>query len=211
MSTLVQPLGRVTAARAALIGWTMEKPMADRLTRALPFLLAPLVLLPAASRAGEIPAIVDAALIPAYHVIEPGVATAGQPAPEALQKLKEMGFRTVVNLRTEKEGAAAERPVVEALGLRYVWVPITPETLNIADIEAVEKVLADSGSRPVLLHCASSNRVGGVWTALQMRKGKSLEQAEAAGKEAGLHSPVVQAAVRRVLGAPAAPATPPKP
>ena len=114
-----------------------------------------------------------------------------------------MGFRTVVNLRTEKEGAAEERPVVEAQGLRYVSVPVTLETLSLADIEAVEKVLADAGSRPVLLHCASSNRVGGVWAAIQVRKGKSLEQAEAAGRDAGLRSPAVQAAVRRVLGVPA--------
>ena len=177
--------------------------MADRSSRALLFLLAPLMLLPAASRAGEIPVTVDAALIPSYRVIEPGVATAGQPAPEALRKLKEMGFRTVVNLRTEKEGAAEERPVVEAQGLRYVSVPVTLETLSLADIEAVEKVLADAGSRPVLLHCASSNRVGGVWAAIQVRKGKSLEQAEAAGRDAGLRSPAVQMAVRRVLGVPA--------
>jgi uncharacterized protein (TIGR01244 family) len=179
-----------------------EKLMADRLTRALPFLFAPLVLLPAASRAGEIPATVDAALIPSYRVIEPGVATAGQPAPEALRKLKEMGFRTVVNLRTEREGAAEERPVVEAQGLRYVSVPITPETLSLADVEAVEKVLAESGSRPVLLHCASSNRVGAVWAVIQARKGKSLGEAEAAGAEAGMRA-TMQAAVRRVLGAPA--------
>jgi uncharacterized protein (TIGR01244 family) len=176
--------------------------MADRFAFTLPFLLVPLVLLPAVSRAGEIPATVDAALIPSYRVIEPGVATAGQPAPEALRKLKEMGFRTVVNLRTEQEGAAEERPVVETQGLRYVSVPVTPETLSLADIVAVEKVLDDAGSRPVLLHCASSNRVGGVWAAIQARKGKSLEQAEAAGREAGLRSPSVEAAVRRVLGVP---------
>jgi uncharacterized protein (TIGR01244 family) len=182
-----------------------EKPMVDPLARVLPFLLVPLVLMPAAARAGEIPATVDAALIPWYRVIEPGLATAGQPAPEALPKLKEMGFRTVVNLRTEREGAADERPALEAQGLRYVSVPITPETFSLADVEVVEKVLADAGARPVLLHCASSNRVGAVWAVIQARKGKSLAEAEAAGTEAGM-KPTMQAAVRRVLGVPASPA-----
>ncbi len=114
-----------------------------------------------------------------------------------------MGFRTVVNLRTEKEGAAEERAVVEAQGLRYVSVPMTADTFSLADVEAVEKVLDDPSAGPVLLHCASSNRVGATWAVIQARKGKSLEEAEAAGREAGLHSPQMEAAVRRVLGAPA--------
>ncbi len=158
--------------------------------------------------AAEIPTSVDPAQIPAYRVIQPGLATAGQPAPEALQKLKEMGFRTVVNLRTEQEGAAQERTAVEAQGLRYVSVPITPDTFSLKDVEAVEKVLADPGAGPVLLHCATSNRVGGVWAVIQSRKGKSLEEAEAAGREAGMRSPIIQAAVRRVLGVPPPPAPP---
>jgi hypothetical protein len=62
----------------------------------------------------------------------------------------------------------------------------------------------------VLLHCASSNRVGGAWAVIQARKGMSLEEAESAGRAAGLHSPQMEAAVRRVLGAPApAPAAAP--
>ncbi len=161
--------------------------------------------------AADIPTNVDPVQMPSYRVIQPGLATAGQPVPEALQTLKEMGFRTVINLRTEQEGAAQERSVVEAQGLRYVSVPITPDTLSLKDVETVEKVLADPDAAPVLLHCATSNRVGGVWAVIQARKGKSLEEAEAAGREAGMRSPVIQAAVRRVLGVPPPPAPPAAP
>ncbi len=146
---------------------------------------------------------VDPASIPAYRQLRPGLAAAGQPAPESLAKLREMGFRTVVNLRTEQEGAAGERAVVEGQGLRYAWVPVTVESLSLADAEAVEKVLHDPSSGPVLLHCASSNRVGAVWALIQAREGKSLDEALAAGREAGLKSPQLEAAVRRLLGAPA--------
>ena len=72
--------------------------------------------------------------------------------------------------------------MVEAQGLRYVSVPVTPETLSLADVEAVEKVLADAGARPVLLHCASSNRVGAVWAVIQARKGKSLARGGGGGR-----------------------------
>ncbi len=174
--------------------------MAERFTRALPFLLAPLVLLPVSARAGRIPATVDVALIPSYHVIAPGVAAAGQPAPEALQKLKEMGFRTVVSLRTEREGASQERPIVERQGLRYVSVPVTSESLSFADAAAVEKVLSDAGARPVLLHCASSNRVGAVWALIQACRGKSDAEAEEAGMAAGMR-PAMLPALERALDA----------
>jgi uncharacterized protein (TIGR01244 family) len=111
-----------------------------------------------------------------------------------------MGFRTVVNLRLENEGLPGERAVVEALGLRYVSIPVAPDTFSLADVEAVEEVLAEAGAAPVLLHCSSSNRVGGAWAVIQAREGKGLEAALAAGRAAGLHSPQMEAAVRRVLG-----------
>jgi len=160
----------------------------------------------AAGMPTEPPPAVAPASIPNYRLLQPGLATAGQPAPDALAKLKDMGFRTVVNLRTEQEGAAGERAVVEGQGLRYVWVPVTAESLSVADVEAVEKVVHDSSSGPVLLHCASSNRVGAVWALIQAREGKTLDEALAAGREAGLRSPQLEAAVRRVLGSPAPPA-----
>jgi len=171
--------------------------------RGLPVVVA---LVAAAAAAAEPPQAVEAGSIPAYRLLQPGLATAGQPAPEALARLKEMGFRTVVNLRTEQEGTAEERKVVEGQGLRYVSVPVTAESLSLADAEAVEKVLHDPSSTPVLLHCASSNRAGAVWALIQTREGKSLDDALAAGREAGLRSPQLEAAVRRLVEPPAPPA-----
>ena len=40
---------------------------------------------------------------------------------------------------------------------------------------------------PVLLHCASSNRVSGVYEMAQALKGKSLAEAEAAGSGPRVH------------------------
>jgi uncharacterized protein (TIGR01244 family) len=175
--------------------------MVNRLALGLPFLLAPLLSWPVVAHAGEIPGSVDSALIPAYRVIEPGLAAAGQPTSEALGKLKAMGFRTVVNLRTEQEGAAAERKVVEAQGLRYVSVPVTPDTLSLADATAVEAALAGAGGRPALLHCASSNRVGALWALVQACRGKSIGEAEAAGMAAGMRPTMLPAVQRALSGA----------
>ena len=153
----------------------------------------------AAPLLGGIPAAVDPAAIPNYQVIRPGLAFGGQPSPETLKRLGDMGFRTIINLRTEQEGAVEEGHVVRALGLDYVWVPVTSGTFSLEDVEAVERILDDPEAAPVLLHCASSNRVAAVWAVVQTRDGRTLDEAEADGRAAGLHSPSMWEAVLRVL------------
>lgn len=166
--------------------------------------LAPalLVLIAAAPAGAQVPEAVDAARIPGYRLIAPGIAVAGQPTEATLRELKQMGFGAVVNLRLETEkGVAGERAVVEGQGLQYVSVPVTPESFRLEDALAVQKVLEDPWTGPVLLHCGSANRVGGVLAVLEARKGRSLDEALARGRAAGLSSPSMESAVRRVLGA----------
>jgi len=147
----------------------------------------------------EIPTSVEKEQIPNYQKIRPDLATSSQPAPEAVRKLKEMGFRTVINLRMPREGIEKDREVVEELGLRWVSVPITPVTFSMKDVEAVAKVLDDREAGPTLLYCSSANRVGAVWTVYEVRKGKSLDEALAEGKKIGLKSPAMLDAVQRVV------------
>jgi uncharacterized protein (TIGR01244 family) len=149
--------------------------------------------------AAEIPASVDKEQIPNYQKIRPDLATSAQPALEAVKKLKEMGFKTVVNLRMPQEGIEKDREAVEAQGLSFVSVPITPVTFSAKDVEAVAKVLDDQTAGPTLLYCSSANRVGAVWTVYEVRKGKSLDEALAEGKKIGLKSPAMVDAVQRVV------------
>jgi len=152
-----------------------------------------------AALAAEIPASVDKEQIPNYQKIRPDLATSSQPAPEAVQKLKVMGFRTVINLRIPQEGIEKDREAVEAQGLRFVSVPVTPVTFSAKDVEAVTKVLDDRDAGPTLLYCSSANRVGAVWTVYEVKKGKSLDEALAEGKKIGLKSPAMLDAVQRVV------------
>jgi uncharacterized protein (TIGR01244 family) len=173
-----------------------------------PFALVAALALSSPAVAGP-PESVDATLIPNYTLVRPGLAAAGQPTSLALAQIGTMGFSTVVNLRTEKEtDLAAESAVVTGQGVRYLGVPVSPDTFRLEDALAVEGVLEDPASGPVLLHCASANRVGGVIAVLEARRGKPLDEAIAAGKAAGLKSPAMENAVRRVLGAPLLPLTP---
>ena len=86
------------------------------------------------------------------------------------------------------------------MGLTYLWVPITPASFSLKDVQAVGQVLSDPAAGPVLLHCASSNRVGGVVAVLAAQKGAGLAEAVEQGKAAGLKSAEMIDAVRRVAG-----------
>ena len=152
------------------------------------------------SAAAQIPEKVDPGAIPNYRVLMPGLATAGQPTPEALRSLKEKGFKTVINLRAEVEpGVREEEAAVKEQGLNYLWVPITAATLTQEKVDEVRRALEAPGSGPILLHCASANRAGAVWTVIEAQRGKSYEEALAAGKAIGLTSPPMIEAVQKLL------------
>ena len=150
----------------------------------------------AAAAAAEAPETVKG--IPNYKRLSPDLAAAGAPSAEAVSRLKELGFKTVIDLRTAKEGAAEEKAAVESQGLRYVSVPMTAATLSLDDVRKVAGVLDDPDAGPVLLHCARSVRAGAVIGAVQALKGKSLAEAEAAGRAAGLTDGPMVEAMRRV-------------
>jgi len=162
-------------------------------------LMAPLaiLLLPAD---GPVPASMPETEIASYHFVRPDLAIAGRPSAGTLARLKDLGFRTVIDLRPESEGTADEKSAVESQGLRYVSVPFTPASFTLADAKAVASALEDPAAGPVLLHCASANRAGGLWMVLQTIAGKPIDEAEQEGRKVGLRSDAMAEAARRVAG-----------
>jgi uncharacterized protein (TIGR01244 family) len=134
-----------------------------------------------------------------YRRAGTALATAGKPSVETLAKLKELGFRTAIDLRQPAEGVEAARKAVEEQGLTFVSVPVSPETFSLGDAQKVAAVLSDQNAAPVFLFCASSNRVGGVIAVVARMRGRSKEEALAEGKKAGLRSAAMEKAVLKVL------------
>ncbi len=132
-------------------------------------------------------------------------AFAGQPDAVSLQRLAQEGVKTVVNIRrpSELEGLGFDEPsVVGKTGMAYLNIPVTPATLSTDDVDQLAEILARAEG-PVMLHCGSSNRAGGLWaTYLVRHRGVDLEAAIDIGKAAGLRSESMIAAVRRVAADP---------
>ena len=146
--------------------------------------------------AAGIPEKLDA---PNYKRLSPSLAVSGKPSKEALASLKEAGFRTAVDLRQPTEGVTSAREAVEAQGLKFVSVPVSPDTFTLADAQKIEAVLKDQGAAPVFLFCSSSNRVGAALAVIEYRRGRTKDEAIAEGKKAGLSSAAMEKAALRVM------------
>jgi len=130
----------------------------------------------------------------------PDITTSGQPDESALVQLAEKGFVTVIDLRAENEDRGfREADAVENLGMRYVSLPISgPDAVNYENAEALDSFLS-SAKGPVLIHCASSNRVGALLSLRQRLVGDDADAALATGLKAGLSSPVLREVVEARL------------
>ena len=138
-----------------------------------------------------------------YTQIDATVACGGDTPRDAFPALAQQGFRTVVNLRLDGEpGVAEEAESADAAGLRYVHLPMTPSAPEFEAAEQFLEVVADPSNQPVYIHCASANRVGGVWAIKRVvQDGWSREAALAEGHAIGLKSPVIIDFVHRFLDA----------
>jgi uncharacterized protein (TIGR01244 family) len=140
-----------------------------------------------ATSAAEIPA-EWAELVRNPRVPRDGVLSGGQPSPEQLEAASKAGFETVINIRVPGEpGTDTEQELVESLGMTYVSLPVRGTAgMTEENARALAKAL-DEAEHPVLLHCGSGNRIGGLFALMAYHlDDKTVEEALAFGKEAGL-------------------------
>ena len=116
---------------------------------------------------------------------------ASQPRKDDLEIAKELPIRMVVSLRKKDEVGWDEEAAVRALGMLYQNIPFqTPEELTDAVFDAVRHALTDKENAPLLLHCASANRVGTIWLAHRvLDDGVAYVAALREAETVGLESP----------------------
>jgi uncharacterized protein (TIGR01244 family) len=120
-----------------------------------------------------------------FSKLETTIACAGATTPEAVPALKEMGYKSIINLRLATEPGAnveGEAAAAKAAGINYVHIPFntTQPDPKVADdfVAAVTK----PENNPAFVHCASANRAAAMWTIKRMVVDKW--DAERAGGEA---------------------------
>ncbi|MDZ7643795.1 MAG: sulfur transferase domain-containing protein [Woeseiaceae bacterium] len=116
-----------------------------------------------------------------------GYVSTSQPDRAALEAIAAAGYAGVIDLRAPGEDRGIdEADAVSGLGMRYVSLPVAgPEDVTWQNAELLDRILADFDG-PVLLHCATGNRVGALFALREKAAGADNETALAKGREAGL-------------------------
>ncbi len=111
----------------------------------------------------------------------------GQPDEAMLQAIAAVGFSTVVDMRSAAEDRGFdEQKEIARLGMAYVLLPIgSAGDITLDNAAVLDQILAENKG-PVLLHCASGNRVGALYALREKMHGATNDEALAVGKAAGM-------------------------
>jgi protein tyrosine/serine phosphatase len=120
-----------------------------------------------AAGAGSVTAVADISRI---HIDNFGRVNAtfyrgGQPEGRDYGDLAALGVKTIINL-TSDDAAPDEKAMAEQAGLKYVQIPMTThEPPTSAQLAEFMKIVDDTASQPVYVHCVGGRHRTGVMTA----------------------------------------------
>src|SRR5262252_6343681 len=120
-----------------------------------------------------------------FSKLETTIACAGATTPEAVPALKEMGYKSIINLRLATEAGAnieGEAAAAKAAGINYVHIPFNTTQPDPAVADAFVTAVTKPENNPAFVHCASANRAAAMWMIKRMVVDKW--DAEKAGAEA---------------------------
>lgn len=126
------------------------------------------------------------------------ILSAAQPTQEQLKKLANAGVKHVINLRTESENDWDEAKLVTSLGMQYYSLPIAgAQDISVENAQQLATLMGKLKGEPVLLHCASSNRVGALIAISAHAEGLDIESSLAKGRHWGMSS--LEPVVRKII------------
>ena len=97
-----------------------------------------------------------------FTKVSDGLWRGGQPSAESFAKLKTMGVRTVVSLRTFD----VDQRLLEGLGFKYLHISFKAGHPETEDVVAFLKTVEDPANRPVFVHCKWGTDRSGMMTAV---------------------------------------------
>lgn len=124
----------------------------------------------------------------------------GQPDAAGFAAAREAGVSVVIDLRNPSERDWDEEVIVEGLGLTYHNVPVSGAGFDPGAFGRIERLVDEHDAEQILVHCASSNRVGG-WLAvhLVLEEGMTEQDALTVGRLAGITKSGIEDRVHEYL------------
>jgi len=129
--------------------------------------------------------------VPRVLCLDESFTTGGQPTGNAYEKAVAIGFRSVLSLRTNDEGVdlVRERARVESAKMRYFNIPVDSSDPRPEQADEFRRIARDKTNHPMLINCASANRVGAFMMILRVvEQGWSEDKALVEAMKIGLAS-----------------------
>lgn len=100
------------------------------------------------------------------------VIVSGKPTMEGMVNARDSGATLVINTQMQKELTYDERQVVQGLGMRYLDLGYTPETLDdvLVDTFIFEMKKHKPEDGKTLLHCSSGSRAAALWAMYEIKE-----------------------------------------
>jgi protein tyrosine phosphatase (PTP) superfamily phosphohydrolase (DUF442 family) len=87
--------------------------------------------------------------LPNFYKVSPDLYRGGQPSADGIRQLKEMGIKTIINLRSFH----SDKDEIGCVAIRYEHIPM--KTWHPTEEEVVKflKIVTDKEKTPVFVHC----------------------------------------------------------
>jgi tyrosine-protein phosphatase SIW14 len=110
--------------------------------------------------------------LPNFHCVNENLYRGGQPKTGGLEKLAELGIKTIINLRGDSDDTRAEGREALRLGMRYFNIPMsTAGRPTDEQIERVLEIIEEQEKAPVFVHCRrGSDRTGAIVAIYRIEK-----------------------------------------
>lgn len=101
-----------------------------------------------------------------FACLDEKFASGGATTTEAFATLKQLGYRTVINLRTSSEPGAdieGEAKTISQAGFKYFSLPFSLAAPDPAVVDTFLEIVKDPANQPVYIHCATGLRANAFW------------------------------------------------
>ena len=113
---------------------------------------------------------VNPADLPRFHQVHSYFWRGAAPSYAGIDRLKQLGVKTVIDLRRSEDRIAAERQYVEAQGIKYVSLPMGNFIPSLQKqqtfLQIMQNASETTADAPVFLHCSHGSDRTGYLTAL---------------------------------------------
>jgi len=127
--------------------------------------------------------------ISTFAQLESTIACGGSTSPGAIREIRNMGFKSVINLRLANEAGAMvdeEGAAVRAAGMTYVHLPFNMQSPDPKLIDNFIAAVSAPANKPAYVHCAAGGRAAALWMIKRVKadgwtRERALEEANALG------------------------------